>query len=38
MYFPVLSAMELDPKTGMPDVSAAALQLSAHFYTRWTGT
>lgn len=32
MYFPVLSAMELDPKTGMPDVSAAALQLSAHFY------
>ena len=29
MYFPVLSAMELDPKTGMPDVSAAALQLSA---------
>ena len=24
--------MELDPKTGMPDVSAAALQLSAHFY------
>lgn len=32
MYYPVLSAMELDPKTGMPDISAAALQLSAHYY------
>lgn len=32
MYYPVLSAMELDPKTGMPDISAAVFQLCAHYY------
>lgn len=32
MYFQILNSLELDPKTGLPSFSDAALQLSSHFY------
>lgn len=32
LYSPILDAMEIDPKTGMPDLTKASMQLAAHFY------
>ena len=32
LYSPILEAMEIDPKTGMPDLTTASMQLAAHFY------
>ncbi|MBS6750777.1 MAG: V-type ATPase subunit, partial [Firmicutes bacterium] len=32
LYSPILEAMEIDPKTGMPDLTKASMQLAAHFY------
>lgn len=32
LYAQVLASLELDPKTGLPNPSAAVIQLTAHFY------
>ncbi len=32
LYSPILNAMEIDPKTGLPDLTKAAMQLASHFY------
>ncbi|MGI6026083.1 MAG: V0D/AC39 family V-type ATPase subunit [Candidatus Scatomorpha sp.] len=33
LYSPILNAMEIDPKTGIPDLTTASMQLASHFYS-----